>query len=224
MYSLISIVGVVLKGKENCPKWSRKIEHTLIFNAIWDGICDGDTLPTKPIIDKELSIWMNKNKKAYASIVSFVSEEVIHHIGSIKDSWGALKKLKDIYDSHSKLELIQLLLKLLNLDLNDNDPMLLASKIKSIMHNVDATGVKIDTTLTTFIKSLYSTYSCYIESIQASGQLNSLDCDSFVEKILFKTSFSSWREAWLLENGATCNMNFQRDFFEELNENVEGEA
>jgi hypothetical protein len=39
---------------------------------------------------------------------------------------------------------------------------------------------------------------------------------------LFKTSFSSWRDAWLLDIGATCDMNFQRDFFEELNESVYG--
>jgi len=39
---------------------------------------------------------------------------------------------------------------------------------------------------------------------------------------LFKTSFASWRDAWLLDIGATCYMTFQRDFFEELNDNVEG--
>jgi hypothetical protein len=39
---------------------------------------------------------------------------------------------------------------------------------------------------------------------------------------LFKTSFASWRDAWLLDTGATCHMTFQRDFFEELNENVDG--
>jgi hypothetical protein len=87
MHSLVSIVGVVLSGKENYPEWSRKIEHTLIFNDLWDDICDGDTKPTKPTTDKELSIWMNKDKKAYALIVSSVSEEVSHHIRSIKYSW-----------------------------------------------------------------------------------------------------------------------------------------
>jgi SH3-like domain-containing protein len=95
-------------AKINYLEWSRKIKHTLIFNDLWDGICDGDTSPIKPTVDKELAIWMNKDKKAYALIVASVSEEVSHHIKSIKDSWGALKKLKDLYDSHSELELIQL--------------------------------------------------------------------------------------------------------------------
>jgi hypothetical protein len=184
MHSLVSIVGVVLSGKENYLEWSRKIKHTLIFNDLWDGICDGDTSPTKPTIDKELAIWMNKDKKAYALIVASVSEEVSHHIKSIKYSWGALKKLKYLYDSHSKLELIQLLLKLFNLELKDNDPMALASKIKSIMHDIDVTGVKIDISLMAFIKALYPTYSHYLESLQASGQLKSLNFDSLVEKIV----------------------------------------
>jgi hypothetical protein len=47
-------------------------------------------------------------------------------------------------------------------------------------------------------------------------------CNIGINEDLFKTSFSSWRDAWLLDTGATCHMNFQRDFFEELNDNVDG--
>jgi hypothetical protein len=132
----LSIVGVVLNGKENYLEWSRKIEHTLIFNDLSDDIFDGDTKSTKPTTYKELAIWMNKDKKSYALIVASVNEEVSYHIRSIKDSWSALKKLKDPYDSHSKLELIQLLMKLFNLEMKDNDPMALAYEIKAIMHDV----------------------------------------------------------------------------------------
>jgi hypothetical protein len=39
---------------------------------------------------------------------------------------------------------------------------------------------------------------------------------------LFNTSFASWRDAWLLDIGATCHMTFQRDFFEYFNDNVDG--
>jgi hypothetical protein len=39
---------------------------------------------------------------------------------------------------------------------------------------------------------------------------------------MFKTLFASWRDASLLDTGATCHMTFRRDFFEELNENVDG--
>jgi hypothetical protein len=113
----------------------------MIFNDLWDVICDGDT---KPTVDKELIIWTNKYKKAYALIFSFVSEEESYHIISIKYYWSALKKLKDLYDLHSKLELIQLLMKIFNLEMKDNDTMVLASKIKSIMDDVDDTSVKIE--------------------------------------------------------------------------------
>jgi hypothetical protein len=185
MHSLIAIVGVVLNGKENFPEWSRNIKHTLIFNDLWDGICEGedDSGPTKPTTDKELAIWKNKDKKAYSLIVARVSKEASCHIISIKDSYGALKKLKDLYDSHSELELIQLLVKFFNLELKDDDPMALAFEIKAIMHNIDATGVKIDIPLTTFIKALYLTYSHYLESLQASGQMKSITFDSLVEKV-----------------------------------------
>lgn len=84
-----------------------------------------------------------KDKKAYAFIFASVSENVSHHIISIKYSWSSLKKFRHLYDSHSKLELIQLLLKLFNLELKDNDPMSLASKIKAIMHDIDATIVNV---------------------------------------------------------------------------------
>jgi hypothetical protein len=40
MHSLVSIVGVVLLGKENYHQWFRKIKHTLIFSDLWDGICE----------------------------------------------------------------------------------------------------------------------------------------------------------------------------------------
>lgn len=56
----------------------------------------------------------NTDKKAL--IAATISEEVNRHIISITDSYGALKKLKDLYDSHSESELIQLLLKLFNLE------------------------------------------------------------------------------------------------------------
>jgi hypothetical protein len=39
-------------------------------------------------------------------------------------------------------------------------------------------------------------------------------CSTIINEELFKTSFSSWKDVWLLDVGATCHMNFQRDFFE----------
>jgi hypothetical protein len=76
MHSLISIVGVVLTGKENHPKWYRKIKHTLIFNNLWNGICEvgiasekeeqskaqpKNSRTTIPTSNKEHAIWKNKD-------------------------------------------------------------------------------------------------------------------------------------------------------------------
>jgi hypothetical protein len=36
------------------------------------------------------------------------------------------------------------------------------------------------------------------------------------------TSFSSWEDEWLLDTGATSHMKFQRDFFEDFDDNVDG--
>lgn len=160
IHSLISTVGVVLTGKENYPEWFRKIKHTLIFNDLWDEVCEGqnDNELVQPTGGKEFAIWKNKDKKEYALITVLVSEELSRHLVSIKDSYGALKPLKDLYDSHSELEIIQLLMELFNLELKDNDPMALALEIKAISHDINVTGVKVDIALTTFIKALYPTY------------------------------------------------------------------
>ena len=76
-----------------------------------------------------------------------------------------------MYDSHSEVEIIQLLMNLFNLELKDNDPMKLASEIRVIFHDIDATGVKVDIQLTVFIKSLYPSYTHYLESLEASGKM-----------------------------------------------------
>jgi hypothetical protein len=177
----------------------------LIFNDLWNGICEATTAneeevestatedeseekskssrPTIPRSNKEHAIWKDKDQKAYVVISATVSEEVSHHIASINDSYSTLKRLNDLYDTHSELELIQLMVKLFNLELKNDDPMALASEIKAIMHDIDATGVKIDLPLTSFIKALYPTYSHYLESLQASGQMKSITFDKLVEKV-----------------------------------------
>jgi len=81
MHSLISIVGLVLTGKEKYPEWSWKIKHTLIFNEMWKGVCvgNGDKEREQPTSYKEFTIWENKNSKAYALIAASVNEEVSGH-------------------------------------------------------------------------------------------------------------------------------------------------
>jgi hypothetical protein len=75
-------------------------------------------------------------------------------------------------------------LNLFNLELKDNDPIDLSSKIKSIMHDIDVASVKIEIYLMNFIKVPYPTYSRCLELLQASFQLKSLNFDSLVEKIV----------------------------------------
>ena len=72
---------------------------------------------------------------------------------------------------------------LFNLELKDNNPMKLASEIKSFFHDIDSTGVKFDLQLTTFIKALYPNYLHYLESLRSSGQMKSMNFDKLVDKI-----------------------------------------
>ena len=67
--------------------------------------------------------------------------------------------------------------------MSDNDPLKLASEIKAINHEIECTGVNVDLPLTAFIKALYPSYSHYLESLQASGQLKDIDFDKLVGKI-----------------------------------------
>ena len=47
MNSLISIVGVIFSVKENYEEWFRKVKNTLIFNDMWDRICENENLEDK---------------------------------------------------------------------------------------------------------------------------------------------------------------------------------
>jgi hypothetical protein len=51
------------------------------------------------------------------------------------------------------------------------------------MHDIEATRVKIDLPLMTFIKALYPTYSHYLESLQASDQMKSMTFEKLVKKV-----------------------------------------
>lgn len=110
-------------------------------------------------------------------------EEVIKYIIFCSTALEALKKLKELYDSHSELEIIQLLLKLFNLEMKDNDPLKSASEIKTSFHDIEAIGIKVDLQLIAFIKVLHPVYSNYLESLQVSGKLKDITFDKLVCKI-----------------------------------------
>jgi hypothetical protein len=93
---------------------------------------------TIPTSYKECAIWKDKEHKAYVVIATTISEEVSCHIVSINDSYSYLKRLNDLYETHIELELVQLLVKLFNLELKNDDPMDLDFEIKVIIHDIDA--------------------------------------------------------------------------------------
>eukprot|EP00253_Pinus_taeda_P007655 PITA_07655 len=182
------MVGIVLTHKENYPDWSRMIQHILIFNELWKGVCvgEGDSDPEKPSSYKELATWENKNIKAYALIAASVNKEVSRHISSYSTAFEALQKLNEFYDSHSTLKVVQLMIKLFTLELQNNDPLALASEINSIMHDIKSTKVELDISRIAFLKALYPTYSNYLESLQANGNLKDITFESLVKKFVEK--------------------------------------
>ena len=107
-------------------------------------------------------------------IASSVNEEVSHHISPFSNAFEALQKLKELYDSCPELELIQLLIELFSIELKNDDPLYLASEVRSIMHDIKTTDFQIDIPLIAYVKALYPTYSNYLESLQASGNLKEI--------------------------------------------------
>ena len=55
---------------------------------------------------------------------------------------------------HSELEVVQLMIKLLKLELKNDDPLALASEVRSIMHDIKTIGVEIDIPLIAYVKAL----------------------------------------------------------------------
>lgn len=51
------------------------------------------------------------------------------------------------------------------------------------MHDIDSISMKIDITHVALIKAFYPTYSNYLESLQASGNLKTLTFNTLVDKI-----------------------------------------
>jgi hypothetical protein len=109
---------------------------------------------------------------------------VIYHVSSTNISYSDLKILNDLYDTHSELELIPLMVKLFNLELKNDDPMDLDYERKSIMHDIYAIRVNTYLPLIAFIKSLYPTCSHYLESRQSSGQMKFITFNKLVEKFV----------------------------------------
>jgi len=50
------------------------------------------------------------------------------------------------------------MIELFSLELKNDDPIALASEVKSIMHDINVTNVELDIPLIAFVKALYPTY------------------------------------------------------------------
>ena len=74
------------------------------------------------------------------------------------------------------------MIKLFSLELKNDDPLALASKVRSIMHDIKNTGVEVDIPLIAYNKTFYPTYSHYLESLQASGNPMNISFDSLKKK------------------------------------------
>jgi hypothetical protein len=85
-----------LEGSKNYKVWSRHIQSTLIYNELWEGICNEQ--PTKPIDVSPLARWELKDENALALIQSIVSNEVFVHIENCSDSWSSWEILKYLFD------------------------------------------------------------------------------------------------------------------------------
>lgn len=91
-------------------------------------------------------------------------------------------------------------MKLFNLQLKDNYPMKLTLEIKSPFHDIESSSVKVDLQLIAFIKSLYPTYSKYLESSKAMA------FDVLVEKIAEREKASRKKESLSNSNVETLSL------------------
>ena len=85
-------------------------------------------------------------------ILASINEEVSRHVSPFSNSFEALKFLKELYDSHTELEFIQLMIKLFSLELKSDDPLSLTSEVRSIMHDIKSCGVEIYIPLISYVK------------------------------------------------------------------------
>lgn len=73
-------------------------------------------------------------------------------------------------------------IKLFSLELKNADPGALALEVRSIIHDIKTTSVQIYIPPISYANELYPTYSNYLESLQASGNLKEITFDSLEKK------------------------------------------
>eukprot|EP00253_Pinus_taeda_P005954 PITA_05954 len=159
-----------LEGTKSYKTWHRLIESTLIYNELWQGICDGDVKPNKPTDAAALAKWEIKNAKALALIKSSVNDEMYVHIENATYAWSALKTFKDLFDTQPESKKVDLQLKLLQQKLTEGGDVLeYISRLKNIRQEIINAGfLAIDDSfmVTIVIVGLPSSYTHFLETLQ----------------------------------------------------------
>ena len=113
-------------------------------------------------------------------IIASTNEELSRHISPFSTTFEAFQKMKELYDSHSALKVVQLMIKLFTLELQNNDPLAIASELKSIMHSLrtqlqGSTHIVVDSTrpLCTPLQSLYLSTNTLDSDLQTQRILTS---------------------------------------------------
>lgn len=88
-----------LEGTKSYKTWQHLIESTLVYNELWQGICDGDIKSNKPTDAATLAKWEVKNAKALSLIKSSVNDEMYVHIENATDAWSDLKIFKYLFNT-----------------------------------------------------------------------------------------------------------------------------
>lgn len=176
-----------LEGTKSYKTWHRLLESTLIYNELWQGICDGDVKPNKPTDADPMAKWEIKNAKALALIKSSVNDEMYVHIENATDAWTALKTFKDLFDTQPKSKKVDLQLKLLQQKLiEDGDILEYLSRLKNIKQEIINAGFPaIDDSfmVTIVIAGLPSSYTHFLETLQVTGKLEKLKFDELCEML-----------------------------------------
>lgn len=122
-----------LEGVKAYKTWKRLIESTIIYNELWQDICDGDIKPNKPTYVSSLAKWEVKNVKALAFIKSSVNDEMYIHIGNASDAWSDFRTFKDLFDTQPESKKVVLQIKLLQQKLTEEGDVLeYISRLKNI--------------------------------------------------------------------------------------------
>ena len=72
------------------------------------------------------------------------------------------------------------------------------------MHDIQATKIDLDIPLIYFLKALYPTYSNYLESLQANGNLKDITFDSLVKKFVEREKAFGKRTTLEYSEEAVC--------------------